>query len=225
MSRFEESAPVRQEDRSETMRRRLVAVAGELFAERGFGDTSIEDIVRRAGVTRGALYHHFDSKRDIFLAVYDAAEQRMIEGVANVSLAAPDAWTRLRAGCHAFLDACLEPAFQQIALRDGPAVLGWETWRELDARYGLGLIEQGFEAAMAEGHLRARPTGVLAHLVMGALTEAAMLIARAEHPRRARASVTEEIDALLDGMRDAPSTAAATRAPSRTKRRRKTSRT
>ena len=195
---------MRQEERSETTRRQLVDTAAKLFADRGYAETSIEDIVRRAGVTRGALYHHFATKRDIFVAVYEAAEQGMIERVGAVSLSAPDAWSRLRAGCHAFLAACLDPAFRQIALRDGPAVLGWETWRELDARYWFGLIEQGFQAAMAEGYLPTRPAGMLAHLVMGALTEASMMLARAPHPRRELAAVTTEIDALLDGMRREP---------------------
>jgi AcrR family transcriptional regulator len=190
-----------QGERSEATIGELVAAAGALFRAHGYAATSIEDIVERAGVTRGALYHHFAAKQDVFRAVVEEAEQQLVASLAQAVGAGRDAWERLCAGCRAFLEACLDPGFQRVVLLDAPAVLGWAAWREVESRYGLGLVRQGIEAAMAEGHLTARSAETLAHLLLAALNEGALLIAGADDPQRKLGEVREEIDALLASMR------------------------
>jgi AcrR family transcriptional regulator len=188
-----------QAERSEATRARLLAVAHKLFAGKGYAATSLELLVRRAGVTKGAFYHHFADKEAIFRAVFEETEQRLVEAAA-AGARGGDALTRFRTGCLAFLKACLAPGVQRIVLRDGPAVLGWETWREIDWRYGLARIEDGLRQAMAEGQVKTRPTKPLAHLLFGALCESAMVIARAPKPRQAMAHVRRELDQLLEAM-------------------------
>src|SRR5262245_42317013 len=127
------AAMATQEERSETTRAKLLGAAWKLFATRGYAATSIDDIAARAALTKGAFYHHFDDKQSIFRAVFEEAERRLTEAAA-AGAQGPDAWRRFRAGCHAFLEASMDPGVQQIVLRDGPAVLGWETWREIETR-------------------------------------------------------------------------------------------
>jgi AcrR family transcriptional regulator len=195
------SVKSRQEERSETTRGQLLATAERLFAERGYADTATEELVAEAGVTRGALYHHFADKRDLFRAVFIALEERMMARAAAVAAKAPDAWSALTAGAHGFLDVCLEPEVQRIALIDAPSVLGWEEWREIDARYALGLVQAALQGAMDAGAIAAQPVEPLSHVLLGALTEAALFIARSEDRDGARRAIGESIDRLLEGMR------------------------
>jgi hypothetical protein len=118
----------------------------------------------------------------------------------KASLASDDAGERLRLGCHAFLDACLRPDVRRIVLLDAPAVLGAPAWREIDERHGLGLVRVGLEEAMASWAMTRRPVEPLAHLLLGALNEAAMLVATAARPKRARVEVGETVDFLLDSL-------------------------
>jgi AcrR family transcriptional regulator len=189
----------RQAERSDTTVRQLVATARELFTTKGFAQTSTEDIVRAAGVTRGALYHHFDSKLDLFRAVAEEQLRRLAERLAAAS-DDPDALRRAEAACLAFLEACLDPAIRQVLLIDGEAVLGWDEMRELEHDYTLQLVVAGIEAAMEQGTLRRRPAAPLAHLLFGALCEAAMVIARAEDKDTAIAEVGAEVVALLRAL-------------------------
>lgn len=192
-----------QEERSEATRTKLLAVAKKRFAAHAYADTSVDELVRAAGVTKGAFYHHFTDKEAIFRVVFEEMEQRLMQAAAAGAVGA-NAWERFRAACHAFLAACLDPAVQQIVLRDGPSVLGWETWREIDWRYSLAAIEAGLKESMAAGLLTDRPTRPLAHLIFGAMTESAMVIARAPKPRVALAEVTGELDAFLATMHKGP---------------------
>jgi AcrR family transcriptional regulator len=189
-----------QAERSEATRSALIAAGRELFAERGYGAVGTEEIVRRAGVTRGALYHHFAGKRDLFRACYEQIEAELAQRLAEV--AAPDAGAlaTLRAGKELFLDATLDPEIQRIALIDAPAVLGWEEWREIGARYGLGLIEALLAAGMESGEIRRQPLRPLAHAMLGALDEVAMLVGRADDPRAARAEASETLESLITGL-------------------------
>jgi AcrR family transcriptional regulator len=187
-----------QKERSAATREKLMAVARKLFRTQGYARTFIDDIAARARVTKGAFYHHFADKKAIFLAVFDETEQSLMEASA-AGARGSDAWSRFRGGCRAFLEASLDPGVQRIVLRDGPAVLGWETWREIDARYSLGLIEAALQQAMTEGRVSGslKP---LAHLLFGALCEGAMMIARAPKPRAALAEVMAQVDALLAAL-------------------------
>jgi AcrR family transcriptional regulator len=186
---------------SEATRRKLLRVGRDLFARRGYNDVPTEEIVRRAGVTRGALYHHFRDKRDLFAAVVEQLEQEISELIAQAALAEPNAWEQQRAAIDAYLDVCLEPAVQRILLTDAPSVLGLTAWREIEARYGLGLVSAGLGAVMEAGFIEEQPIEPLAHLLLGALTEAGLLIARSEDRERARREVGEGVDRILQGLR------------------------
>jgi AcrR family transcriptional regulator len=190
-----------QAERSQATRDALIAAARKLFAKRGYAAVGTEEIVRAAGVTRGALYHHFDGKRDLLEAVYEQIEGEVTKRVAEGALSGSDPLEAMRAGTAMVLEASLEPEVQQIVMLDAPAVLGWERWREIGAKYGLGLIEASLRAAMDAGQIAEQPVKPLAHVLMGALDEAVMLVARAEDPDRTRREVAETLNRVLDGLR------------------------
>lgn len=190
-------------EQAEATRAALLEAARALFAQRGYAAVGTEEIVRRARVTRGALYHHFRGKEDLFRAVAEDVERELTERIAAEALAieAVDPWAALRGGARAFLAASAEPEVQRIIMLDAPAVLGWEAWREIGERYGLGLVEGVLEAAMEAGALARQPARPLAHVLMGALDEAAMYVARADDVAGAREEMAGTIDRLLEGLR------------------------
>jgi len=190
-----------QAERSEATRGALVAVARRLFAERGYASVGTEEIVREAGVTRGALYHHFDGKRELMRAVYEQLEAQLSEQFATSVTPGADPLVVLREGAETFLDQCLRKEVQQIALLDAPAVLGWEEWREINARYALGLIEGVIAHGIEIGLIRAQPVRPLAHALIGALDEIAMLVARSPDPVATRDEVAATLSGLIEGLR------------------------
>ena len=189
-----------QAERSEATRAALIEAARALFAERGYAGVGTEELVRAAGVTRGALYHHFDGKRELLAAVYEQLEAELAQALADSVAPGAAVLETLRAGAEMFLDHCLEPEVQRIVLLDAPAVLGWERWREIGARYALGLIEALLAAGMESGEIRPQPIGPLAHALLGALDEVAMLVARAEDPEAARADAGVTLETLLGAL-------------------------
>ena len=183
-------------------KQRLERVARDLFAERGFAEVSAEELVAKAHVTRGALYHHFRGKAELFEAVYEDVERELVQDIAASALAgAEDPLAALRAGAQAFLTACEDPALQRVALLDAPSVLGWERWREIGLENGLGLVQGALQEAMDSGQIPAQPVVPLAHVLMGAIDEGAMLIARAHDDGRTRAQVGDAVDRFLDMLR------------------------
>jgi AcrR family transcriptional regulator len=190
-----------QAQRTEATRSALLAAARRLFAERGYEAVAAEEIVRAGGVTRGALYHHFGGKAELLDAVYEQLEREVTERIARVVLGSEleSPLEAMRAGVGAFLEECAKPEVRQIVLHDAPAVLGWERWREIAAANGLGLIEASLAAAIEAGELRPLPVRPTAHLLLGALDEAAMLVSRSDDPV-ARAEATAVLWALLDGL-------------------------
>ena len=191
-----------QAERSESTRAALIAAARRLFAEQGYAEVGTEEIVRAAGVTRGALYHHFEGKRLLFEAVYEQMEAEISERIATGALAAgaDSPLDAMRAGAEMFLQACTEPEAQRIVLLDGPAVLGWDRWREIAAEHGLGLIEVTLQAAIDAGAIERQPVRPLAHVLMGALDEAAMLVGRADDPEAMRREVGRTLDSLIAAL-------------------------
>src|SRR4051812_1115088 len=191
-----------QAERTESTRAALVAAARPLFAQRGYAGVGTEEIARAAGVTRGALYHHFAGKRKLFEAVYELIEIELAKRIASGALQANanSPLAAMKAGAEMFLLASTEPETQQIVLLDGPSVLGWDRWREIATEHGLGLIEATLRAAVEAGEIESQPVRPLAHVLMGALDEAAMLVARAEDAERMRAEVGRTLGALLDGL-------------------------
>ncbi len=190
----------RHAERSEATRAALVAAARGLFAERGFGGVGTEEIVRAAGVTRGALYHQFDGKAELFAAVFEQVEAELAQRVARAAAGAADPVSELRAGAELWLDALADPAVRRIALLDAPAVLGFERWREIGLRYSLGLAEGVLRAAMDAGQLPRAPIAPLAHVLIGALDEAALYVATAENPAVARGEVGPVLDRVISGL-------------------------
>jgi AcrR family transcriptional regulator len=191
----------RQQDRIRATRAALIAAARRLFTERGYAAVPAEDIVAAAGLTRGALRHHFGDKRELLRAAFEQLETEITSRVAAAIPGAADSWTATTMGLAAFLDACQDREVIQIALTDAPAVLGWDAWRAIEADHGLGLISAGLEQAMAEGVITAQPVSILAHLILSAAIEAALLIARASDPASARADAEQALVALLTGLR------------------------
>ena len=188
--------------RSEATRRRLVTAARALFGARGFAEVGTEEIVRAAGVTRGALYHQFRDKADLFAAVAEEVEAEIAERIAGAARAeaAADPVGALRSGARLFLDACAAPEVERIILLDAPAVLGWQAWRDLAGRYGLGLVQFGLQSAIEAGAIVSQPVAPLAHVLIGALNESALYVARAEDPAAAREQCVAIIDRILHGL-------------------------
>lgn len=191
-----------QAERTEATRAALIAAARPLFALRGYAGVGTEEIARAAAVTRGALYHHFEGKRELFEAVYEQIEIELAERIAAGALQAnaSSPLAAMKAGAEMFLLASTEPETQQVVLLDGPSVLGWDRWREIATEHGLGLIEATLQAAIESGEIDPQPVRPLAHVLMGALDEAAMLVARADDAERMRAEVGRTLGALLDGL-------------------------
>jgi AcrR family transcriptional regulator len=190
----------RRAEQSEATRGALLAAARELFAERGYAAVGTEEIVRAAGVTRGALYHHFEGKKDLFRAVYEEVERETVEVVAAGAEGARSPLEVLRAGARAWLDACEDPAVQQITLLDAPSVLGWEEWREIGVKYGFGLIQGTLQAAIDAGDLPPQPVKPLAHLILGAIDEAGLLVARADDDGKTRREVGDSVEQFLNHL-------------------------
>ncbi|HEY5853308.1 MAG TPA: TetR/AcrR family transcriptional regulator [Aldersonia sp.] len=188
-----------QEDRSRTTKAALVQTGRRFFAERGYAAVSAEEIVAAAGVTRGALYHHFDDKRGLFVAVLEEVESENLAAIEALPIS-PDFLTGLVAALARFLDTCQERETVQIALTDAPAVLGWQEWRAMEARYGLGLVTDLLEQAQREGTVVPAPIPVLAQLVLSAVVEAGLIVAHAEDAAVARAEAEQALMLLFAGI-------------------------
>jgi AcrR family transcriptional regulator len=188
-----------QADRTAATRAALVAAARALFAEHGYADVGTERVVQAAGVTRGALYHQFADKAELFAAVLEVVEidlaARLIDAVG--STATDDPLAALVAGADAWLDASAEPEVRRIVLLDGPAVLGWERWREVAMRHGLGLVTALLTELIDIGAVPSQPIEPLAHVLIGALDEAALYVALAADPVRARAEAAAVVRRLV----------------------------
>jgi AcrR family transcriptional regulator len=190
----------RHEEHLEDTRNGIVEAARELFATQGYADTSIEEIVARARLTKGAMYHHFGSKEEVFRVVLDRVESDFITRLAEAGAPGEDVWEAITNGVQAFLDVALEPEIQQIVLLDGPAVLGWKEWRAVEERYGFGLLRKFLSRAMEAGFLPAQPVEPMVHLLAGALNGGAMAIANATDRRRARTEVGDAVAWVLGSL-------------------------
>jgi AcrR family transcriptional regulator len=193
----------RQADRSTATQARLVKAARELFAKRPYAEVGTEEIVRRARVTRGALYHHFADKRDLFRAVHEQLEAELVETIGRelAEAAMSDPVEALRVGVRSFLDACTDPSFARITLIDAPAVLGWEEWRRIDEKHALRLVVAALEGAMDAGALRRQPVRPIAQLMLATMGEAGLVVANSADPVATRSEVEAALMAWLDGLR------------------------
>jgi AcrR family transcriptional regulator len=195
-----EGTVARRAEYAEATRRGLLEAARELFASEGYVDVSIDEICRRARVTKGALYHHFRDKRDLFTAVFEEVEREWADELAALVAEERDPLERIQIVGDAFLDACLDPARQRILLLDGPSLVAWEELRQIDAGRGFGLIGKLLSDAMEAGQLERQPVGPLAHLMLGAMYEASLAIARDDDPARARKRIGAALTRLVEGL-------------------------
>jgi AcrR family transcriptional regulator len=179
---------------------RLVQAAAEIFGARGFAETSIDDINRATQLTRGALYHHFENKTDLFRAVFERKETELVDRVQRAAARSRDPWVGFEAGCMAFLEACQEPQIQRIVLIDGPAVLGWDEVRSIEARTTLALIRQGIERALQSGRLARRPVDPLAQILLGGISECAKGMARSGDPGTSLKQAKAELSRILAAL-------------------------
>jgi len=186
--------------RGRATRAAVIRAARELFTARGYAAVGTNEVVERAGVTRGALYHHFEDKRALFRAVYEELEQEVAERIVAGVAEEPRPELHLEVGIDAFLDVCLEPAHRRICLIEAPSVLGYEEWRGIGASYSLGLLRTALEVAMEAGRIEPQPVETLAHLLLGALAEGSLVLARAEDTEVARAEVGRTFSRLLAGL-------------------------
>ena len=185
---------------AEETRQLLIATARDLFTERGFAATSIEEIIQRAGVAKGALYHHFSGKKELFRAVYDAVQADAVAGVVAAALAEADPWVAVRAGLSAFLDVCLEPAFRRIVVLDSVGVLQQDVWDGGIEHNELPMLRAVLTPLVAADLLPGVGVEPLVHVTLGGLYGAALFIARSRQPRDARGEVDAVLDALVAGL-------------------------
>lgn len=185
---------------AEATRQLLVSVARDLFTERGYAGTSVEEIVQRAGVARGALYHHFPGKDVLFRAVYESVQTETASRIVAAALAEPAPWDGVRAGLSAFLDACLEPAFRRIVVLDSVAVLQQDVWEGGIEHVELPML-RSVMTPLVEAHLPGLAVEPLVHVALGGLYGAALYIARSPKPKAARAEVDAVLDTLVTGLR------------------------
>jgi AcrR family transcriptional regulator len=188
-------------DRGTATRARIIAVATALFTTHGYEGTSIETVLSETGLSRGALYHHFNSKDALFMAVLETIEAEIAQATVKGSRGSATPAAALRAGCGVFLDLAQTPKVQQILLRDAPGVIGWQAWRELDARYGFGLLRAALERAAAAGMVARELVEPFAHMLLAALLEVALISSRPDVKpaavRHARAALNELIERLV----------------------------
>ncbi|MCB0154773.1 MAG: TetR/AcrR family transcriptional regulator [Anaerolineae bacterium] len=180
---------------------KLLAVARQEFSAKGYAAASTEEIVQQAGVTRGALYHHFPGKQGLFVAVFEAAQGEINRRIVAAADAAGSPWEQLLAGCRAFLEACIDPQLQQIVVIDAPAVLGWALWRQVDAAESVNSLRHSLAELIEAGLLKPLPLEALTHLLSGAMNEAAVWIAQTDDPARALAEATSTLEVLLAALR------------------------
>lgn len=181
--------------------RKLIDLGREMFSQYGYAETPMEELVAQAGVTRGALYHHFGSKEGLFKAVLEDVQRDVAHRIDEASASESDAWGQLMIGCRAFLSASLDPQVQRILLIDAPAVLGWEVWRKTDAENSMRLLRDVFGALMDTGVIGQQPLDALVHLVSGAMNEAALWIARSPQPEQAHEQAVTVLERLLSALK------------------------
>jgi AcrR family transcriptional regulator len=191
----------RRVDYTESTRQALVDSALDLFTKRGYAGTSLETIVKRARVTKGALYHHFSGKQALFEAAFDQVETAAMDRLTAVVGGGGPAWERAMAGIQAYVRVCLEPAYQRIVIHEAPVVMGWERWREAEERFSYGLVRATVEALVDAGEIERLPVEVTARILFGALSAGAEAIASSADPKKTGAEVTRTIVAVMSGMR------------------------
>jgi AcrR family transcriptional regulator len=186
---------------AESTRQALVDSAIELFVRQGYAGTSLDEVVKQARVTKGALYHHFSGKQALFEAVLVAVETKVMAQVGGIVANSGDPWEAATAALRTYMEACLEPAYQRIVLREGPVAMGWERWREAEERLSFGVLRTAVRALIEAGEIEDMPLEISTRLLFGLLSAGANAIADAGEPERTSAEVTRCVLRIVEGMR------------------------
>ena len=190
----------RQAERSEATTKAIEAAARKLFATRGFAATSIDDVAARAGVAKGAVYHHFASKEAIFERVLDTVQAELASApVPAASRKLTDPLDLIADSVLRYLLAASAPERRRILLVDGPAVIGWQRWREIDAKY-FGANARASAAAVLGENASAAELDAAANLLLGACGEAALVCAAADDPRKAARAHAAALRRMFSGL-------------------------
>lgn len=185
-------------ERGRATRDRLIEIALRLFAEAGYEAASIEAVLRESGVSRGALYHHFPGKEALFEAVLEAVEADIAHKIMEAGGGTTDPVMALRSGCLAWIQLAGDPVVRRIVLIDAPSVVGWHRWREIENRYGLGLLKAALQNVAEAGRFPVERVDMFAHMLLASMNEVALLIAKAEGDAK---TITEGETAVADLLR------------------------
>jgi AcrR family transcriptional regulator len=191
----------KQWERRQATQGAIVEAALQRFGEAGFTAVTMDEIAAAAGVAKGAVYHHFRSKEALFETVFERASAELASEIREHAGEAKDVLTRLVEGSRLYFEACARPPFHQILLKDGPTVLGWERWREIDTRYFLAMLPATLEVAMEAGQIARQPAEPLARMLTGAVTEAAVACAASDDPAATGRAYVAALELLLNGLR------------------------
>jgi AcrR family transcriptional regulator len=190
-----------QEERRETTRKAILAAAQRNFGFFGYESVTVDRIAANAEVAKGAVYHHFQTKAELFDAVVQSVAAEILAEVRTILARQSNIWEAMLAGQRAFFATCARPSFAQIFLRDGPSVLGWTRWREIDADHFGGLVRDGLLAAMDLGVIARRPIEPLVGLILGAGTEAAIACANSKNFTETAREYVDGMEAILNGLK------------------------
>jgi len=181
--------------------RKLIDIARTHFTEYGYANAALEAIVEEAKLTRGAVYHHFRGKKDLFRVVLEDVQREVAERVEREASESEDPWRQLYLGCRAFIMAAVEDRNRRIMLIDGPAILGWETWREMDRRHSMRLLREQLELMREQGHIRRLPLDALTHFISGALNELTLWLANESDQADKLEEAMKVLAAFLEGFK------------------------
>ena len=193
--------PISKVETGQKTAAQLIAIARKFFTTRGYSKTALEDVVREAGVTRGALYHHFDGKKGLFLSVFDNVQAEIGNRIIEVDKSDLTIWERFISCNRVFYEACLDSELQQIVLIDAPVVLGWETWRKIDEKRTLGNLKSHLKELIEKGIVKPLPLEPLTHAISGANNETLMWIAKSDNPQKAFEDAWFTINEFLCSLR------------------------
>jgi AcrR family transcriptional regulator len=191
----------KQAERRAATTEAILKAGRRLFGERGFAATTIDDIANSAQVAKGAVYHHFATKEAVFEAVFDSVSRDLVDDIERTTRSEPDVLAAMVAGTQHYFAACAKGPTCQIILRDGPAVLGWKRWREIDAEHFGGKFPRALAAAMDAGLIARQPIEPLSRLLLGAVTEAAVACAGRPDVLKAGGEYSRAFKSLLEALR------------------------
>jgi AcrR family transcriptional regulator len=196
----QQTAPGKRAAQGRATRGQLIEVATTLFADLGYEGTSIEAVLAAAGVSRGALYHHFAGKEALFEAVLSAISDRVTAEVSEAIRDCTDPVDAMHTGALAWIDLAGDPVIQRVMLVDAPSVLGWERWRAMDEGRTVGAMQAMLQAVSDSGRLPQELVEPFSHMILAALDEAAMVVARAPDSRAAVAGSSQAIGEFLNRL-------------------------